>query len=206
MYEPISQRIIVSRDVVFEEDSSLQWDKEFEKSTLVDLEWEEEDDTVVSANGDATIEVLDQSAAVVNQPADTTPETISSSDVSISNDSSPSPIAQRRERRQPAWMKDYTSGEGLSEKKEDASFLAMMATSTDPVHFEDDVRSASWRTTMDAEIAAIEKNNTRELTNLPDGAKKVGVNGSIRQNSMNMVKLKILNLDRWQRDTLKSMV
>lgn len=73
------------------------------------------------------------------------------------------------------WMRDYVSGEGLSEKeKEDEAFLAMLA-SLDPVYFEDAVKSADWRKAMDAEIEAIERNDTWELSKLPVGAKKMGV-------------------------------
>ena len=51
----------------------------------------------------------------------------------------------------------------------------VMVAVNDPISFEDALKDEKWRTTMDAEIEAIEKNDTRELTNLPTGAKKVGV-------------------------------
>ena len=50
-----------------------------------------------------------------------------------------------------------------------------MFAANDPVLFEEAQKDVKWRTTMDAEIEAIEKNDTWELTNLPSGAKKVGV-------------------------------
>ena len=39
LYDPTSQRIIISRDVVFEEDKSWDWDKTYEESIMCDLEW-----------------------------------------------------------------------------------------------------------------------------------------------------------------------
>ena len=38
LYDPTSQRIIISRDVVFEEDKSWDWDKTYEESIMCDLE------------------------------------------------------------------------------------------------------------------------------------------------------------------------
>lgn len=39
LYNPISKRIAISRDVIFEEKKQWNWDKSFEKQILVDLEW-----------------------------------------------------------------------------------------------------------------------------------------------------------------------
>lgn len=50
-----------------------------------------------------------------------------------------------------------------------------MSAAIDPIHFEDAVKSEKWRGPIDVEMEAIEKNHTRELTDLPKGAKKVGV-------------------------------
>lgn len=38
LYDPVSQKILVSRDVVFEEDKSCDWDKRHEKVILAYLE------------------------------------------------------------------------------------------------------------------------------------------------------------------------
>jgi len=42
---------------------------------------------------------------------------------------------------------------------------------------------------MDVEIAAIEKNNTWELTDLPKSQMSIGVKWIYKPNSMNLVKL-----------------
>ena len=41
LYNPVSQKILVSRDVVFEEYKSWNWDKRHEKVPVADLEWGE---------------------------------------------------------------------------------------------------------------------------------------------------------------------
>ena len=72
-------------------------------------------------------------------------------------------------------MEDYETGEGLSEGSTEAN-LAMSATGeSDPTHFDAAVQIAKWRKAMDEEMEAINKNDTWELMELPDGAKKVGV-------------------------------
>lgn len=71
-------------------------------------------------------------------------------------------------------MNDYVTGEGLSEEDEVNVNLVLFA-STDPVYFEETVKHDKWRTTMDMEIQAIERNNTWALTDLHKGAKKIGV-------------------------------
>ena len=45
----------------------------------------------------------------------------------------------------------------------------------DPVTFEDVVKESKWIKAIDAEIAAIERTNTWELTELPKGQKTIGV-------------------------------
>ncbi|KAL6321787.1 hypothetical protein AAG906_035477 [Vitis piasezkii] len=39
LYDPVSQRIITSRDVVFEEDKNWDWGKKYEESIVSELEW-----------------------------------------------------------------------------------------------------------------------------------------------------------------------
>lgn len=47
--------------------------------------------------------------------------------------------------------------------------------------FEEAVKEAKWRTAMDEEIAAIERNNTWELMELPKGHKTIGVKQNWRK-------------------------
>ena len=55
-------------------------------------------------------------------------------------------------------MGDYVSGEGLSD---DEVHMALMV-STDPLCFEEAVKSANWRLAMDNEIKHIEKKGTKQ--------------------------------------------
>ncbi|TXG53600.1 hypothetical protein EZV62_018856 [Acer yangbiense] len=44
LYDPVSRKIIVSRDVVFEEDRSWDWDEDYKEAITADLEWDESDE------------------------------------------------------------------------------------------------------------------------------------------------------------------
>ena len=71
------------------------------------------------------------------------------------------------------WMRDYAIGENLS--KEDNEAHLTMSITTDPVNFEDALKSEKWRQAIDLEIEEINRNDTWELIELPEGRKKVGV-------------------------------
>nr|XP_034893501.1 uncharacterized mitochondrial protein AtMg00820-like [Populus alba] len=70
-------------------------------------------------------------------------------------------------------MTDYVSGDELFDKDTTAHF-ALFAGS-DPMLFTEAVKEQKWKRAMDAEIQALEKNETWELTDLPEGKKIIGV-------------------------------
>jgi len=165
LYDPTSQRIIISRDIVFEEDKSWNWDKTYEESIMCDLEWgDHEPEAVVSDENEEGNE-SDLEAGIEAKE-----ENLSSD--SLAEASSPS-SDEGRSRHPPTWMRDYVTGEGLSEEDNEAH-LAIFAA-TDPIHFEDALKSEKWRHVMDLEMEAINKNDTWELVELLEGGKKVGV-------------------------------
>lgn len=71
-------------------------------------------------------------------------------------------------------MQDYDSGEGPS--TQDVSMdLPLALFSSDPIYFEDAVKHEHWRLAMESEIKEIERNDTWDLTDLPAGAKIIGL-------------------------------
>lgn len=78
-------------------------------------------------------------------------------------------------KREPVWMQDYVTGEGLSEEEHEEQGFVMFTTSEDPETFEEAAKCSKWREAMKKEIKAIEDNETWELTSLPTGAKRIGV-------------------------------
>lgn len=80
---------------------------------------------------------------------------------------------EKRETHAPVWMRDYVTGEGLSEEENELN--TTLTAPSDPLSYEEAVKSPKWKVAMDAEIRSIEKNQTWSLTELPAGAKKIGV-------------------------------
>ena len=79
----------------------------------------------------------------------------------------------RRETIMPNWMRDYVSGEGLSEEETELNMTTI--SSGDPVSYKEAAKSYKWREAMDAKMESIQKNKTWSLTELPAGTKKIGV-------------------------------
>ena len=175
LYDPSARKIVVSRDVVFEEDKSWSWDRSYEEHIMVDLEW---NNKVVNVENE---EVVSGEEGEVIEPVG-----------SPQNEEN-----EGRNRVPPSWMRDYVTGEGLSEesKEEDVDInLALFASNS--VHFEEAMKHEKWRTTMDIEIQAIERNNTWELTYLPKGAKKIGVKWvyktKLKENEVDKLKARLV--------------
>ncbi|KAL6347708.1 hypothetical protein AAG906_026237 [Vitis piasezkii] len=139
------------RDVKFEEENSWDWNKSHEKAIIADLDGRKNFET---DHHDITIEAME------------------GNDSYESNEENPlNPNEERIEGHH--LVRDYESGKGLSEE-EDTAYQALFV-GNDPVSFGDAMKSMKWRKAMDAEIEAIERNDTWELTDLPTEAKKVGV-------------------------------
>ena len=158
LYDPISLRIIISRDVVFKEDKNWDWDKKYEESIVCDLEWDdlEEEATMFDDNEEGNeFDPNEEGCKSESDPeanVDVAKENFSSN--SLTEESSPS-LNEGRNRRPPIWIRDYETGKGIS-KGDNEAYLAMFAT-TDPIHFKDAVKSKKWRRAMDLEMEAIKK-------------------------------------------------
>lgn len=172
LYDPVGKKIITSRDVVCVENEKWEWDRSAEELKHKELEWadiNEEEDSEISGGFEGVNSHPEHADGVHNDNSssslvDSLPDGISQND------------KQERCRRKPTWLTDYVTDEALSEGEEEGGHnLAMLISTEDPVTFEEAVKSEKWRTAMDTEIKAIEKNNTWELTVLPAEAKPIGV-------------------------------
>jgi hypothetical protein len=187
----------VSRDVIFEEEKQSDWDVSYEKQIVVDLEWgdgdgENEEGVSENGNGENTDgEVGETHDRGVREEEDGSSE----------GEKRVRELRQSRDRQPPTWMGDYVSGEGLFE---DEVHMALVV-STDPLYFEEAVKSENWRLAMNNEIKSIEKNQTWTLTKLPIGAKRIGVNGFTKPNTMSMERLISTRLVWLLKGTLRSM-
>lgn len=81
-------------------------------------------------------------------------------------------------RRAPKYLNDFVCGDGLSDEGEDVQThlaLFVSAVHSDPISFDEAVKEEKWRTSMDAEMRSIGKNEIWDLIELPKGAKRIGI-------------------------------
>ncbi|KAK9928322.1 hypothetical protein M0R45_025465 [Rubus argutus] len=166
MYDPVGDKVIISRDVVFEEDRMCDWDTNYEKDQLMELEWGDIDEQeAAEIEGEGGV-------GDVNVQEEEVEREINEADVVAPAREENLVVREGRIRRAPIWTVDYVSGEGLSEEEE--ANMALMVTE-DPTTFEEAVQSSKWRQAMNEEIESIEKNQTWNLVELPTGGKRIGV-------------------------------
>lgn len=174
LYDPASKRIIVSRDVVFEESKGCEWD---EKTTtgMIEMEdsYENRDDSRNEVNNDEE-NVNDTEDHVNSESSNNDSTDEEDSEDENNNHPNNNQTDNRRARNKPNYLHDYVTGQELDEEIEQHN-LALFSTNSDPVTYEEAVKHEEWRNAMDQEIESIERNNTWDLTSLPSGAKKIGV-------------------------------
>ena len=154
LYNPLTKKICISKDVVFDESIGWNWESP-NKGKSVALELEDNESAEIEEDAHSDLEESNE---------------LDGSDHGSEDAETPLQNIQRQ-RQRPVWMNDYTSGEGLSDEETLAHFVA----GRDPISFDEAIKSARWRKAMDLEIEAIERNNTWELVELPEGEKPVGV-------------------------------
>ncbi|KAF2318018.1 hypothetical protein GH714_041345 [Hevea brasiliensis] len=97
LYDPTSNKIIASRDVVFEEDKSWEWNKKNEEIVVRDLEWGvDEEELNDNTEADPIFSTAEGSESDPN-------------DADLLSDSD-----QVRARVPPVWMRDYETDFGLN--------------------------------------------------------------------------------------------
>lgn len=172
LFNPINSEIIVSRDVVFEEDKGWKWET---NSTETQLIWKGCDDELEDEDKDQEgeeelVEDNNNSNSFVTEP---------NSEAEPSNhneESAPTPIPESsrptRNKRPPTYLLDYSTEESPQEEE---SNNVIVDGSKDPSTFEEAIKEIVWRKAMKDEMASIKKNETWKLTKLPPGAKKIGV-------------------------------
>jgi transposase InsO family protein len=176
LYNPISQAIVVSRDVIFEEEKVWDWNQTTQKPPMVDLEWEvaadanPQDDNNVP-NTTAIEYFQGGGTPVENDVAE--PACNEQPEQDEEFDQTHTTVTTGRVRRQPSWMNDYISHVNFTEE-EDQAHLVLFAE-LDPITYAQAMQSDKWQKAMDDEIAAIERNHTWELTEVPANGKVIGV-------------------------------
>lgn len=167
LYDPMVNRIVTSKDVVFAEGKSWDWDQAFAEGKEKTLECgDKEVDQNAEERGEAT--TIPEADSEVTPEANPTASggnsvggsLICSPSKSVSPSTSPvggAVVTRRvtRDRKAPGWMSDYDTGEGEDVEENLSVMLLMMMTESDPVRFNEEVKDKVWREEMEREIESI---------------------------------------------------
>lgn len=173
LFDPTTKKVIISRDVVFDEEQGWNWGmtSEEEASDVLGIE-EEELSGEIQAETDETNIAPDPVPDHVPDP-EAGPEL--NVEPQIEEEAEPNTRLSLRNRAPPRYLQDYVRGESLNDEEEEVQYVAMYVSLDDPYTYKEAVKEKKWREAMDAEIESIEKNETWELVELPQGSKTIGV-------------------------------
>ncbi|XP_072986620.1 uncharacterized protein [Typha latifolia] len=163
------------------EQRQWDWGEDYEKQIGVELDWGESKRNGVRV-GDVNVDGginTDGEEEFENNEAEGSVDRISNAEAETSmvenrNSNATDLVPRAREgrvRTPPAYLNDYVLGEELLNEE---AYIALIMPA-DPLHFEEAVKNESRKQAMDYEINSVEKNKTWTLTELPAGAKKIGV-------------------------------
>ncbi|KAG9450495.1 hypothetical protein H6P81_010460 [Aristolochia fimbriata] len=154
LYNPVTKRLIISRDVEFDEEDCWRWSEEEKNNKELFYNDDDNSGEEEESSGDQT---------PPNSPA----ATIGEGSPRGSSSTGGVPMRTRS-------LSDIYNVTEPIELTEDYTLYCLLAES-DPVTFEEAAQDKKWRKAMDEEIEAIKKNDTWELTTLPAGHKAIGV-------------------------------
>jgi len=148
LFNPSTKNIVTSKDVVFDEENTRDWNRQQPTQVFLD-ENDEKGQTLASST-------FEKIAPIVTKTSPTNND----------NEEELSP----RIRKRPAWMDDFL----LTRIPYSIIHFALFSD-CDPTTFESAVKEEKWQKTMNDEIDAIERNDTWELCDLPKEHKTIGV-------------------------------
>ena len=166
LYKPPSGKVIISRDVVFHEDAGWDWEsKQDDPYTLFPLDTSDADSGVNSPHSSPPNSPQNNP---INSPNTTPPNTPHTSPINPPNLNTPPSLSSCSSLETPP-PRGYRS---LTELYERCTFALMVA---DPNRFHDAAGEEKWQNAMNEEIAAIEKNGTWMLEDLPENKSAIGL-------------------------------
>ncbi|KAJ4716957.1 Retrovirus-related Pol polyprotein from transposon TNT 1-94 [Melia azedarach] len=165
LYNPNSKKIMISRDVIFDEEGEWDFGPDVDDFNFFPL-FEEEP-------------IMEQAGEAREEPI--TPHTPPTSPTTNNQgDSPPSFLKERNEERTRSFQDLYE----VTERLDNLTLFCLFAE-CEPMSFGEAIQDEKWRNAMDEEIKAIVKNDTWELVSLPKGHKAIGVKWvyKVKQNS-----------------------
>ncbi|KAL8094563.1 hypothetical protein AgCh_036190 [Apium graveolens] len=160
LYNPLAKKLIISRDVEFNESDYWKWSEEERK--VAGLFFQDDDDDADESNIE---DGGDHDPTPPQSPNQQTPASTPSTGGSSSLGGAP---------RKMRSLDDIYEATSPVQTTFDYSLFCLMVE-CDPVTFEEVSEESKWNKAMDEEIGAIKKNDTWDLTDLPEGHKAIGV-------------------------------
>lgn len=157
LFNPITKKIVVSRDVIFDEEALWNWSDNCSFQHIPFFVKEEEEP-------EQPLETSSQASPIVQDVEGVEHE---SGDSQFNNE------RPQQNRGAPRWLENYKVYK--TKKSGNAVSHFSLFLDCDPISFADAVKDLKWQQAMDKEIRSIEKNDTWELTNLPENQKGIGV-------------------------------
>ncbi|GKU99221.1 hypothetical protein SLEP1_g12096 [Rubroshorea leprosula] len=179
LYNPLTKKVIISHDVVFDEASTWSWTEKFGQQIPENFE-NGKDMTVQNSEGQTqqtggltsadlkvSRQIAEKSLLVAVELSTggslpTTPE------LEFGTSSRP-----QYKKRRPTWLEDYEVTD-LPQNDVPVTHFALFAN-CDPLTYEEVVKEEKWQKAMAEEIGSIERNQTWELTDFLEGHKTSGV-------------------------------
>lgn len=181
LLDPINRKVVVSRYVCFDENKSWDW-KNCEREESVEplnVEFGEYGNHGINEgdemNRESKIDKVDRGEVIKTEE---TEDHETEDQVEIEDDDEESAETglrrSQRETRKPSYLDDYVL---LAEVEGERLLLSVNG---EPWSFEEAKLEKVWRDACDDEISSIEKNKTWDLTDLPAGAKAIGLKWIIK--------------------------
>jgi hypothetical protein len=190
LYNPITKKYVINRDVQFKEEEA--WDGSIDKSVSegVVLPHEDDDGAEQAEGGGQLVPHAHMPAArsptreapVFNPSQFRMPRTHErgepsghgghQTDSQVSSESNPT-LASLKNRFKGQKTRSLRELYDQNEEVDQISNFSLMAC--DPVSFNEAAKEDVWIKAMDEEIDSIERNNTWDLVDLPEGKKSIGV-------------------------------
>ncbi|KAG6394896.1 hypothetical protein SASPL_145487 [Salvia splendens] len=151
LYDLVSRKVVISRDVVFVEEQNWDWDKSYEDNILPDLECGTEKEKNISFGSGREDTETDDEVLPSPMSAEASPESCAETSPESSS------LEAGRNRRVPAWMIDYKTGDNLGLSDEDINIHMAFVVSTNPIIYDEPVKADKWREAMNSEIESIRR-------------------------------------------------
>ncbi|KAD7117108.1 hypothetical protein E3N88_04376 [Mikania micrantha] len=196
LFDPISKRICISRDVKFMEKESYNWNKYLENFNLNEPEWTnfsiDESPIVNSQSGDTTqtehgegvdTDISDQEGEVPLSPINTenapespftpSPNThVTNAGESPEYTSTSDSSSNKYDHTPPRGFRTIGS---INEVAPVVEINELLLAEDEPRNYKEASEDEKWIEAMKAEIDSINKNHTWNLTTLPNGQKAIGL-------------------------------